>query len=777
MRTTYLLFSILFLSFPLLAQLRITGHVKDADSGAGLPGVAVQLFDKDSAFVEGAVTNGAGSFTLRKGMPGSLYLVLSSVGYTPNGIRLENVREHVKLGDLFLEPAAEQLEEVLVTASRTVQQVNRQIIYPSSMQRQSSATALELLGKMMLPDLLVNTSLNTVSSLNNGNVQLRINNVKAEVQDILAILSSQVAKVEYIDLPGARYGEGVAAVVNFVTSHAEEGLSGGINLKQAVTTGFGNDNLFLKYNRAQSEFTLAYDLSYRSFDDHYSTIRQEMTLSDGSLRTLSKTGIESPFKQQVHNVALSYNWLDKERSVLNVKLSNSLQRAPYYQTVQRIRESGTADLLASTGIRDKTVTPVLNLYYQLNLPAGQTLMTNLVGTYISTDYGRTYAERPMMDGVPPLESAYTVTGDKYSAIGELIYEKHFGERLLWSSGVNYKQSYLENRYAGSTGEVTTAMDNSDLYLYSEVDGRAGKFSYNVGLGFSRQYFKENRHKYTYYSFRPKVTLLYAFSSRWQARYAFSLNPMLPQLARLSDVSQWQNAYEVLVGNPTLKPYRAYMNSFSLRYSTGRLSIQLAGYHQYNPKPIMMDIVQRQSDGTKDYFVYRYANQKSFKHLQGRLYIGYALLPDHLEATSYLGVNRYSNRGLEYRHRFTHTFGGVTLNGMYKQFVLSASYRSRITNLFGETRNHSAAEADVSLTYRWKKNLRIGVGLLNPFFQEGDKSGQTLSSALMKKETWDYTRDLGNMCYLTLSWNFQWGRRHQAGRTRLYNADFDSGVVK
>ena len=776
-KVSVLCFFLFFFTGLMAQNLRVSGIVKEFTTRQAIKTVTIRLLEKDSVFLEGCITDDAGKFTLEKVPRGNSYIVVSYVGYKQEIIYLNNLTRNTRIDDIFLEEASENLGEVVVSAERVINKVNRQIIFPSRLQVDASASAFELLGKMMLPDLLVNVTENTISSLNNGTVQLRINNVNSSVQDVLAILSTQVVKVEYIDIPGARYGEGVASVVNFVTRRANNGVTGGMNLRNAATTGYGNDNFYLKYNNKASEFALNYNLTYRDFKDKYTDMDQRLLLKDGSIRALEKRGIDSPYKLQKHGLSLTYNWVNKETSVFNVKLSNSWMNTPFYNTIQSIKETGKEDLQAYTGIKDKSLSPVLDVYYQLDLPSDQTLMANVVGTYISTDYIRDYAE--YLEGHTPFgpEYNYTVDGNKYSLIAELIYEKIVNENLQWSSGVNYKQSYTENTYKGSTGDVTTSMDNSDLYVYTELDGSIKKLGYNVGIGFSRQSFNETSHKYNYYSVRPTLSLSYPLLDKLFLRYSFRINPLLPPLTRLSDVDQWQNEYEVIVGNPALKPYRAYINSLTLRYSTDRFLIQAMGYYQYNRKPILSTNVVRVDEGDDYYFQYGYANQKSFTHLQGQLYLQVDLIKDVLNLSLYGGINRYINRGNEYVHTYTAPFGGAELEAMYKNWTLSASVDSELRSEFAETIRRSPAGADVTLSYRPKKNLKFGIGVMNPFFKNGEKGGEELLSSLAPKETWNYTKDLGNMVYLSCSWSFSIGRKHQAKGSELYNSDTESGVVK
>lgn len=46
-----------------------------------------------------------------------------------------------------------------------------------------------------------------ITSLKGGGVQIRINDVKANTQDVMALQPDEVVRVEYIDNPGVRYSD------------------------------------------------------------------------------------------------------------------------------------------------------------------------------------------------------------------------------------------------------------------------------------------------------------------------------------------------------------------------------------------------------------------------------------------------------------------------------------------------------------------------------------------------------------------------------------------
>lgn len=89
-------------------------------------------------------------------------------------------------------------------------------------------------------------------------------------QQVQSLRPNEVLRVEYIDNPGVRYADsGAEAVINYVVKRAQSGISGGVSIMNAVTTGFGNDQVYLRANHKLSEFGLSYYVSYRDYDDRY----------------------------------------------------------------------------------------------------------------------------------------------------------------------------------------------------------------------------------------------------------------------------------------------------------------------------------------------------------------------------------------------------------------------------------------------------------------------------------------------------------------------------
>ncbi|HSB92030.1 MAG TPA: SusC/RagA family TonB-linked outer membrane protein, partial [Flavitalea sp.] len=109
MRTFRLLALLLLLSSAAMAQTRlISGTIKDAKSGNGLPGVTVKVKDKPQSTVTGS--DGGFSFNVPAG---AVTLEISSIGYASKTIAVD---ASATTTDISLETASADLSEVVVTA-------------------------------------------------------------------------------------------------------------------------------------------------------------------------------------------------------------------------------------------------------------------------------------------------------------------------------------------------------------------------------------------------------------------------------------------------------------------------------------------------------------------------------------------------------------------------------------------------------------------------------------------------------------------------------------
>lgn len=768
----------LILSFLLLLAsgsaraIRVTGVVTDRETNGGLAGVTIQLMDRDSTLLAQDATGERGRFSIEAKSGGDYILRFSFVGFLTAHVEVRNARVDTDLGTVALLPAPRALDEVVVEASGYTR-VDRQVIFPPRTILECSFSGLEVLRGLALPGVLVDVNDNRVSSTDNRPVQLRINDIPVTMDEVTALDPKRVQRVEYIDMPGVRYGD-AGTVINFRLKPVEHGLAVGGNAQVALTAPFTNDQLFVRYNNRRSEFGLNYRVAYSDYDDSYSEKRLSLLLPEGS-RTLTRQGERAPLKNHSHDISLSYNWRNDAGTLLNAVFRNKIglpERTIRQRVTDEMNEQTYSSLLHT---RDRSYTPSLDLYLQQEIGDRQTLLANLVGTYFSTDYDRGYREWDADPRAPTADYSYHTDGKKGSVMAEAIYENRVARTLTLSAGLRYSHSYTENAYAGTMENVTNTMRSSDIYGYAQAQGRAGKFGYQVGVGFSRQYFNEEDARFDRWLFRPRVSLSYTPRDHATLRYSFYMLPFLPSLSQLSDFRQWQNPYEVYSGNPGLVPSESYANILSFNYRKGILTVSPRLYWQYNHRSVQHTIYLRE-EGCRHYIEYHPENQRGRHHIQGYLHAAAELLRGHLTLSGYAVLNRYLNYGNNYTRHLTNLYGGLQLDGYYGAWSLSASYTFKSKWQVGETLQLSPARASVSLRYRYK-SMQYGLIVQNPFLPDGTPERTVTDSPYTSKRTAAFVRDEGNQVRLSVAWNFDLGRKYERARKRLNNTDNDTGVVK
>lgn len=751
----------------------ISGKLIDEDSQP-LPYANVVLLSlPDSVFVSGATSDDKGNFILKDLSFRSYLLQVSYIGYLPQSILLENLDRKINLGDIRLVQDAVALKGVTVTGSNVVEKIDRQIVIPSSRQIKAATSGYELLSHMQLPGLKVNSMERSISTVSGGRVQLRINDIEASTAQVQALRPDEVLRVEYIDNPDMQYANtDVDAVINYVVRRRESGVAGGFNLTNAVTTGFGNDNVYIKVNHKLSEFGFNYYVSYRDYNDRFVDENQSFSLPDGNRNRYLK-GITTPFNYADHYLELNYNLTKPERYVFNASFTDNIFRSPHNDYGQIIREEGKNDIYSFTKKINSSNSPSLDLYGKVSLPKKQELMLDVVGTYISSDFERNYNEALSEGGTSYSEYIYSTDGKRYSLIGEGIYRKNF-KNVALSGGLKYTLAYTNNKYKGDVKQ-TDGMHSSDLYGYVQVNGKWKKLSYLLGVGLSRQSYDESGKGYSFYMFRPSVLLSYKLFEGATLKYVFSSTPNVPSLSSLSDIRQQLTDIEVNRGNPNLNPYRSYSNTLQLSWGNKWVDLQLKGGYYFSKNPIMEEVSRvSQQDGSY-LFEYGVDNQDRFSRLNGQLYANVDIVSDMLSLSLYGGVNRYESKGNSYLHTFNAWYGGGNLSFTYKKFSAYAVVSSRYNTLFGETVSYGEKNCMLQCSYKIK-HFNVGAGMLYPFKSKGWSGGTKLLSNEVRKETWSFIKDNGNMFLLTLSWDFSVGKKHHAGTKVTNNVDRETGIV-
>ena len=744
----------------------IKGRVLHSQSREAIESVNVVLQTADSVYVLGVATNQSGDFSLLKVKEGNYRLVISSIGYKTQYLDISGYAKDLQLGEVLMEDDLVLLDGVTVTASATTSRSDRKIIFPSENQLKASTNGVDLLQQLMLPKLQVNPLFNEVKLPGGGEIQYRINGVKSEIQDVTALRPTDIIRVEFHDNPGLRYGN-AEVVLDYIVRRPETGGNLGLDLSDSPVTQWGNNNINAKINHKKSEFSVNYGIGHRNFYEMWRDNEEKFTFSDGSVLQRKEVGEPGHLKLRWQYLNGTYSYQD-EKNMFSSTLryyTNDVPHQDYKGTLYNVANITDAVYMIDNGSY-KTHRPALDLYYQRNMKNDQTLVINLVGTYNKTDEARFYQES--LNSVILTDVNNLVTGEKYSFIGEAIYEKKIGANRI-SGGLKHTQATSDNEYRNGHN-YTTEMSQSETFLYGEFKGKARKLDYTLGAGVTRSYLAQEGDKgYQNYTFNPRVVLHYQLPGNSFVRLRSDISNSSPSLSNLSAVQQIVDSLQIQRGNPDLKPYMRYNTELTYELQKGIFYGNLWGAYEYQPKAIMDE---KFLEGDK--IVQTWNNQKDWQRMSSRLTLRVGPVKEIATLSVTGGVNHYISNGNTYHHEYTNWFTSMQLNAMYKNFNAAFGLESNWNWFYGETM--SGGENIHYLMFGYKhKNLSLTAGMFNPFADNYKVDTENRSRYASYKKSM-YINESSRMFLLKLAYNFSFGRTFKAGQKRLNNADDDSGVM-
>jgi hypothetical protein len=434
---------------------------------------------KDSVTVATATTNQKGAFVFDKVEQGDYRILFSSIGYLPQTVEIADLQKSYSLGEILLVEDAVMLAGATVQGSATTGYSDKKVVFPSERQVKASTNdGITLLQQLMLPQLQVNPLFNEVSLPGGGESQFRINGVQVELKEITALQPDEIIRIEYHDNPGLRYGN-AEVVLDYIVRRPETGGSFGIEINDAFDFPmWGNNSVYAKVNHKKSEFSASYSISHRDFKEVWRDNEEKFLYPDGAMLHRREEGELGHWKMRRQYLKAGYSYMEPDKRMFNVAFrywSDNTPNQDYNGSLYNVADPSDRVRMLDKST-DKSHRPSLDLYYQENLKNNQTLVFNLVGTYNQSSFSRIYQESRNGNILTDINN--TAEGDKYSIIGEGIYEKKFSKISL-SAGIRHTQSVSDNEYInGHT--YNTEMQQAVTYAYAELKGKLKKLDYTVG---------------------------------------------------------------------------------------------------------------------------------------------------------------------------------------------------------------------------------------------------------------------------------------------------------
>jgi hypothetical protein len=412
--------------------------------------------------------------------------------------------------------------------------------------------------------------------------------------------------------------------------------------------------------------------------------------------------------------------------------------------------------------------PVLDVYFQKKFTKNQELALNVVGT-LWDEKNTTEFSQKENDNQRTYYQILT-DGNKKSVIFEGIYSNKLNENGKLSAGIRHLQGYSDNIYTGNT-QANTELNQANTYLFSEFSSKISKLNFSLGVGLNRSYFSEKNNGFTYYNFRPSVSLKYAIDNNSSLTNRFRVLTNNPGLSQLSNVEIAVDSMQITRGNPNLKSYYYYTNALAYSFNKKIISFSTELNYLYRKNPIMETFYY-----DLDKLVRSSKNQKNWNQwkIESQLTVG--TLWNILRFSLGGGVQSQHSNGYEYNHQLTSYYGFSTISAFYKGFSFSGNFKTKTKNLLGESYSYIAPDISMQLQYSPNNKWVVGINAWNPFFsalrnQYEIKSAQTHQ---FKKITYG---DNGNLFSVRFAYVFSLGREYNTSNKILNNSDTESGVMK
>ena len=753
----------------LYAQNKVNGTITDIADNSKLIGVNVTLSNNQGQ-VAGAITDTRGNFVLIADT-GDYVLECSYIGYETLRMRLA-VTENITLGTIQMHEGSFELGEVVVESQSVIQKVDRQILLPSKEQLQASSNGVSLIQNLQIPRIVVSPIDNSVKTLSDETVQLRINGLEATKDEVMAINPKDVIRVEYHDQPGVRYN-GAAAVIDYIVRKRDAGGSLMLAATNGITLlGVGNYYLAGKVHFGKSSIQAV--ASYSPNDVFWNRTNNETY--NFSTGTIVNEEIGNPVRTKSHpvNVTLNYNWTNGDKNMLNIRLRDNMANTPYAATDRDTRLYQVTDSFA---IKDhessRSQSPSLDIYYQHNLPNKQHIYLDVVGTYIGSLSDRHFQQTPLGATYADTTDVYSsVQGNKYSLIGEAIYEKEW-ENIMLTVGTRHNQQWVKNTYLGSI-EATVNMTTGETYAFAEMRHRVDKFSYVIGVGAMHTLIEQDGQKQSTWIARPQLTMSYDFGKGWFWKYKGYVSGYQPSLSQLSDITQQIDKYQMGRGNPNLKSVMYVSNEMEFSWQSKHVNINIWANYNYDHKPIMEETYEEIIDGSA-YVIRTYDNQRGYHKLNISPSLQVKLLDNKLMFNVSPFVKYMVSQGNIYNHE--HVNYGVRGGIFYllKGWRFYADVVTAQHNLWGETLTIGELTHDIGINYN-SDHFGFGIMMVNPFSLHGSTTVTKNLSALAPTANQAVMPDYRQVLMLNFNVNLDFGTKHSEGWKRIDNEDIETGIL-
>lgn len=435
-----------------------------------------------------------------------------------------------------------------------------------------------------LPELQLDPISNTVTSIKGGKVLFLINGLEASDNQIKSIAPTNVVRVEYFDIPPAKYSQRADTVVNIIVKNPEIGYSYGADVTSALTTGFVNGSAYAGYTKGKNDFGLEYSINLRDYDNRQYSKVYDYFLNGAHYRSEERGKDHFGYTDQdftlryANVVSGKYTFQSKFSFAVNSNFNHGNGNSLFIKDLQ----SENHNTIHNSGSNYSA--PILDLYYSKNLGKKDELSLNLIGSYYNTKSNQFDYEWITGTEDDVFNNDMNLKAKQTGIVGEIAHTHTFEKGNL-SSGYRITNTNISNNLANLLGISDYSVNYLTQYLYTEYSSKKDKFSYRLGIGITNIHNRSAETTQDDLTLNPKLVLSYSIANNQSIRLTSDYTSKSPWADALSNniVQVVPNIYRT--GNPYLKPSHIFRNNLAYSFNNKYVDFNLVPFYNILYKDI------------------------------------------------------------------------------------------------------------------------------------------------------------------------------------------------
>lgn len=473
--------------------------------------------------------------------------------------------------------STKEIEEVILKSQRKKQYADRAVYTFDKEALDKARYAKDLI--TTLPELQIDPISNTLKSTKGGTTLFLINGIEASDMQIRSVQPAEVVRVEYYDIPPARWATRADQIVNIITRNPETGYVFGADTTTAFNTGFVNASAYGNYTKGKNDFGVEYSINLRDYDNRTVKSIYDYQLGDSHYR--SEEDKKDHFGYTYQNIALRYTRSVPENYAFQAKLNLDLFTSFVKGNGQSLfNHDAITELhgMFKNGNSDYTK-PTLDLYFSKNIGKKDELSINFVGSDFSTNTLEVAREWEIISGNLVYNNDMNLKAKQSGIVGEIAHVHTFEKGKL-SSGYRISNTAISNELLNLEGFSQYEVNYLEQYFYTEYSGKLKKLNYRLGAGLTNIHNKSAETVDDNWSFNPKVILSYAVKNNQTLRFTSSYRPQSPWSAALSSNVVQIAPNIVQRGNPYLKPKQTFHTNLQYSYNNKYFDFNSILFYNY-----------------------------------------------------------------------------------------------------------------------------------------------------------------------------------------------------